>query len=84
MYINEWYMPSVLLAWLFGHRGYASGQTLCLRRAILWRRSAACGVWLNHLADDYRLGELIRGAGAAHRAVAYWVQAEHVSPIWTL
>src|SRR6202041_3720369 len=35
MYINEWYMPSVLLAWLFGGACYASGQTLCLRRQTL-------------------------------------------------
>ncbi|EQD43427.1 hopanoid biosynthesis associated glycosyl transferase protein HpnI, partial [mine drainage metagenome] len=27
MYINEWYMPSVLVAWLFGYQGYVSGQT---------------------------------------------------------
>src|ERR1700722_10855918 len=35
MYINEWYMPSVLLARLFGHDGFASGQTLCIRRDTL-------------------------------------------------
>jgi ceramide glucosyltransferase len=35
MYVNDWYMPSVLVAWLFGHREYASGLTLCLRRETL-------------------------------------------------
>ena len=35
MYINDWYVPSVLLAWLFGHEGYVSGQTICLRRDTL-------------------------------------------------
>ncbi|HZF15698.1 MAG TPA: glycosyltransferase, partial [Steroidobacteraceae bacterium] len=35
MYINEWYVPSVLLAWLFGYQGYVSGQTVCLRRDTL-------------------------------------------------
>ena len=35
MYINEWYAPSVLLAWLFGHQGYVSGQTVSLRRGTL-------------------------------------------------
>ena len=62
MYINEWYMPSVLLAWLFGYRGYVSGQTLCLRRDTL----KAIGGLLatpNHLAENYRLGKLIRGLG---------------------
>jgi ceramide glucosyltransferase len=59
MYINEWYMPSVLLTWLFGYGGYASGQTLALRRSTL---EAVDGLraTANHLADDYRLGELIR------------------------
>src|ERR1700722_12311147 len=35
MYINDWYAPSVLLAWLFGYQGYVSGQTICLRRDTL-------------------------------------------------
>jgi ceramide glucosyltransferase len=37
MYINEWYMPSVLLAWLFGHDSYVSGQSVCLRRDTIAR-----------------------------------------------
>jgi len=62
MYINEWYMPAVLLAWVFGHRAYASGQTLCLRRATL-RAIGGLGAIANHLAEDNRLGELVRGHG---------------------
>lgn len=58
MYINEWYMPSVLLARLFGHDRYASGQTLCLRRQTL-RAIGGFEAIANHLADDYRLGELV-------------------------
>jgi ceramide glucosyltransferase len=60
MYINEWYIPSVLLTWMFGYEGYASGQTLCLRRSVL---SAIGGlqVLADQLAEDYRLGELVRG-----------------------
>ena len=62
MYVNEWYMPAVLLAWLFGHRGYASGQTLCLRRATL-RAIGGLEAIANHLAEDNRLGELVRRHG---------------------
>jgi ceramide glucosyltransferase len=62
MYINEWYMPSVLLAWLFGHRGYASGQTLCLRRDTLHSIGGLHPI-ADHLADDYMLGQLVRGLG---------------------
>jgi ceramide glucosyltransferase len=76
MYINEWYVPSVLLAWLFGHDRYVSGQTLCLRRETL----AAIGglaVLANHLADDYRLGELVRGLGLKIVLSSYVVKGQH-------
>jgi len=62
MYINEWYMPSVLLAWLFGYQGYVSGQTLCIRRETL----DAIGGFeriVNHLADDHQLGERVQALG---------------------
>src|SRR6185437_10708189 len=62
MYINEWYMPSVLLAWLFGHENYVSGQTLCLRRDTLQAIGGLLGI-VNHLADDYELGQLVRRLG---------------------
>ncbi|HEY6451750.1 MAG TPA: bacteriohopanetetrol glucosamine biosynthesis glycosyltransferase HpnI, partial [Steroidobacteraceae bacterium] len=73
MYINEWYMPSVLLAWLFGFRGYASGQTLCLRRSTLQAIGGLAAI-ANHLADDYKMGELIRRSG--HRIVM------SPAPVW--
>ncbi|MFL6606022.1 MAG: bacteriohopanetetrol glucosamine biosynthesis glycosyltransferase HpnI [Steroidobacteraceae bacterium] len=79
MYINEWYMPSVLLARLFGQREFASGQTLCLRRdtlnAIGGLRSIA-----NHLADDYQLGALIRGLGKRIVLSSYVTTAEQYDP----
>ncbi len=62
MYVNEWFMPSVLLAWLFGHRGYASGQTLCLRRSTL-EAVGSFHALADCLADDHRLGELVRDLG---------------------
>lgn len=79
MYINEWYMPSVLLTWLFGYRGYASGQTLCLRRATL---EAVDGLraTANQLADDYRLGELIRGQQLRIVMSPAVVEANHHEP----
>jgi ceramide glucosyltransferase len=79
MYINEWYMPSVLLAWLFGHEGYASGQTLCLRRDTLHAIGGLRPI-ANHLAEDYRLGELIRGLGLRIVLSPYVVQGEHHEP----
>jgi len=62
MYINEWYVPQVLLAWLFGHEGYVSGQTIALRRATL---SAIGGfeALVDHLAEDHQMGLLVRALG---------------------
>ncbi|MBS0380110.1 MAG: bacteriohopanetetrol glucosamine biosynthesis glycosyltransferase HpnI [Proteobacteria bacterium] len=62
MYINDWYMPSVMVAWLFGHRRYASGQTLGIRRDTL-EALGGFGSIVNHLADDYQLGENVRRLG---------------------
>jgi len=62
MYVNDWYMPSVLVAWLFGHREYASGLTLCMRRETL-KATGGLQRLCNHLADDYELGALVRGTG---------------------
>jgi ceramide glucosyltransferase len=76
MYINEWYIPSVLLAALFGHRSYASGQTLCLRRQTL-DAIGGFGALSDHLADDYKLGELIRRQGLKIELSPTLVMAEH-------
>jgi ceramide glucosyltransferase len=79
MYVNEWYMPSVLLARLFGHEGYASGQTLCVRRETLQGIGGLRAI-ADHLADDYRLGELVRGLGLRIVLSPYVLKAEHHEP----
>jgi ceramide glucosyltransferase len=79
MYINEWYVPSVLLAWLFGHEGYVSGQTVCLRRDTL-QALGGLRVLADHLADDHRLGELVRALGLRIVLSPYLVDGEHHEP----
>jgi ceramide glucosyltransferase len=79
MYINEWYMPSVLVAWLFGYQGYASGQTLCLRRDTL-QAIGGLQAMANHLAEDHRLGEMLRGSGLRIVLSPYVLKAEHHEP----
>lgn len=76
MYINEWYMPSVLLARLFGHQCYVSGQTMCLRRETL-QAIGGLQVIADHLADDYQLGERVRGLGLRTTLSHYMPTAEH-------
>jgi ceramide glucosyltransferase len=79
MYINEWYMPSVLLAWLFGHQGYVSGQTISLTRDTL-RSIGGFAAIADHLADDYRLGELVRKSGRRVVLSPYVVAGMHHEP----
>ncbi|HEX2790741.1 MAG TPA: bacteriohopanetetrol glucosamine biosynthesis glycosyltransferase HpnI [Steroidobacteraceae bacterium] len=79
MYINDWYAPSVLLAWLFGYQGYVSGQTICLRRETLQAIGGLRPV-ASHLADDHRLGELVRALGLRTVLSRYWLRAEHDEP----
>ena len=81
MYINEWYMPSVLIAWFFGYDGYVSGQTMCLRRDTLQAIGGLQSI-ANHLADDHRLGQLVCGLGLRIAMSPYVVRAEHHEPSW--
>jgi len=76
MYINEWYLPSVFVAWLFGYDGYVSGQTMCLRHDTL-RAIGGFRAIANHLADDHRLGELIRGLRLRVVLSPYLVKGVH-------
>jgi ceramide glucosyltransferase len=76
MYINEWYMPAILLAWLFGHQGYTSGQTLCVRRDTLLLIGGLEAVE-SQLAEDYRLGQLVRDLGLRIVLSRYMVEGEH-------
>jgi ceramide glucosyltransferase len=76
MYINEWYVPSVLLAWLFGYRGYVSGQAFCLRRDTL-QAIGGLRATASQLGENYRLGELIRGLGQRIVLSSYALKAQH-------
>jgi ceramide glucosyltransferase len=79
MYINEWYIPSVLLTWLFGYQGYVSGQTLCLRRTTL-QAIGGLQVLADQLAEDYRLGEMVRGLNLRIVLSPYLLSGEHHEP----
>ncbi len=74
MYINEWYMPSVLVAWLFGYQGYVSGQTLCMRRDTLGEIGGFEAI-ANHLADDHQLGARVHAVGKRIVLSAYMPSA---------
>jgi len=76
MHVNDWYIPAVLLAWLFGHRNYVSGQTIGIRQ----RTFDGLPSIANHLADDYCIGEFVRHLGLRIVLSSYVVTAEYHEP----
>ena len=62
LFVNDWFMPSVRVAALFGSRDFAFGATIALRRAALDGFGGFAAI-ADQLADDYRIGELTRRQG---------------------
>jgi ceramide glucosyltransferase len=62
LFINDWFIPSVRVAALFGSSGFAFGATIALRRDALDAIGGFQAI-ADQLADDYRLGELTRRRG---------------------
>jgi ceramide glucosyltransferase len=62
LFINEWFMPAVRMARLFGNTTFTSGVTIALRRQTLARLGGFAAI-ANVLADDYWLGERTRRLG---------------------
>jgi ceramide glucosyltransferase len=62
MFINEWFMPSVQVAAMSANPSFAFGASIALRREVLVQIGGFEAI-VNHLADDYRLGELTRALG---------------------
>jgi len=79
MYINDWYMPSVLIARLFGYKSYVSGQTVCIRRDTL-RRIGGLEMLSSQLAEDHRLGQLVRALDLEIVLSGYVLDGEHHEP----
>lgn len=79
MYVNEWYMPSVLLGRLLGNREFASGQTLCLSRQMLMAIGGLRSI-AHHLADDYQLGARVREIGKRIVLSSYVTTARQYDP----
>ncbi len=62
VYLNDWYMPSVLLATTLGKLQPCFGQTMAVRRDVL-TKIGGLEALKDHIADDYMLGELVNRAG---------------------
>jgi ceramide glucosyltransferase len=62
LFIDDWFVPSVLISHRIGSHDFAFGSTLALRRTELTAIGGFTAI-ANHLADDYMLGALTRGLG---------------------
>jgi len=62
LFINDWFMPSVYVAALFGSHSFAFGATIAIRREALAGIGGFAAI-ADQLPDDYRLGELTRRRG---------------------
>ena len=72
LFIQDWFVPQVLLAYALGSQDFAFGATIALRRPVL----AACGGFealSSHLADDYMLGARTRALGWRTVLSSYYV-----------
>ena len=62
MFINEWFLPSVLVATRFVPNSYCFGATMAIPRAVL-EEVGGLGALVNYLADDYMLGRKVLATG---------------------
>ena len=62
MFLNEWFLPSVLVAANIREIGFALGPTMALRRSLLERFGGFATI-SQFLADDYMLGRLTKSHG---------------------
>ena len=61
-FINEWFVPSVLVALSFREINFCFGSTMVVRREIL-EQLGGFARFSSLLADDYMLGKLVSDAG---------------------
>ncbi len=79
MFVNDWFLPSVLVALSFQELRFCLGATMAVRREAL----AAIGGFealSPYLADDYMLGDLVAGRGYAVRLSPYVVECVVAEP----
>lgn len=74
-FINDWFLPSVLVARLCGARTFGFGATLAMRRDVLVR-SGGLESLASQLADDYLLSARSRALGLRTALADYLVETQ--------
>jgi ceramide glucosyltransferase len=79
LFINDWFLPSVLVAHSFSPIDYCFGATMAVRREAL-NAIGGFEALADYLADDYMLGQLVRQHGYAVRLCPYVVETRVHEP----
>ena len=62
MFVNEWFLPSVLISHALKNDKFCFGATMAVRREIL-EQIGGFDALVDYLADDYMLGKLVADHG---------------------
>jgi ceramide glucosyltransferase len=85
MQMDEQFAPSVLVATLLQPLAFCFGSTMAVRRSVL-EEIGGIDALRSHLADDYRLGALVRARGyrvaLSPYVVSNAVDEENLSSLW--
>lgn len=73
MFVNDWFLPSVLVSCASQEIDYCLGATMAVRRELL-ERIGGFEALEPYLADDYMLGKLVRAQGAEVRLLPTLVE----------
>jgi ceramide glucosyltransferase len=73
MFINNWFLPSVLVARRLQGMHFALGATIAVRREIV-ERSSGFRQFADHLADDYMIGQFVRDCGYSVKLSDYVIE----------
>ncbi len=73
LFIQDWFVPQVLLAHALGSSDFAFGATIALRRDVLQAIGGFEAI-ASHLADDYELGARSRALGFRTVLSSYFVE----------
>ena len=73
LFIDDWFMPAVMVSRLLGVKSFVSGVTMALRRDVLSELGDFDEV-ADSIADDYMLGCAVRGLGLKTVIAPFFVE----------
>lgn len=73
MFINDWFLPSALIAIAFGRLSFCFGATMAVRRRVV-EKFGGFAALAHHIADDYLLGRKVTEEGHKIAFVPYVVE----------